>query len=1347
MAVEVGSAYVSVLPSFRGFGRATARELNAELGDVGRSAGQKVGRNFSAGLNQAGKSVSGFGRNLTLGLSAPLAAFGAQSFKTFAEFDKTMRQVGVQTGQSGKQLEGMSNLALKMGKDTSFSAKQAADAMLELAKGGLNEAQIRGGALQNTLTLAAAGGVELGEAAGYVANAMSAFGLSASKTSDITTALAGGANASTASVQSLGQGLAQSSAQARQAGLDLNDTVGVLALFDQYGVKGSDAGTSLKTMLQRLTPTTDAARKAMQQYGLSFTDSEGNFRSMGDIAQQLQTRLGGLSESQRSAALNTIFGSDASRAASILMDAGRAGVEKFTKATKDRSQAEKLAKANTSGASGAMEQFGGAVETLQITLAKRMAPAVTGAVKDLTGLVNKFSELSPATQDFILKASAAGIVAGPAFIAIGGAMRGISSTITGVTKAGTATVTAGRAAAGAAGRFRDGFMNSAAAASRFSGIAGTAGGIARKAFSGLQVAASVAGKGVLLLGRAFATAGAFMLANPIVLIVTAIVALGVALFVAYKKSETFRNIVNSALNSVAAAGKWLWTTILQPALNGIVAGFRAVGAAVSWVWSTILKPVFNFFKAAAQILFLVVATVLVTAFKFWASVVSAVWNGTIKPVFSAVGRLALWLWNSAIRPAFGFIRAAFGVLGNVAKVVFAGIKLQIRLAGAVFRWLYNNVVKPVFNGISAVLRWIWRTVIVGTFNGIKSAIRALAAVFRWLNTNVVKPVFNAISAAIKWAWNNVIKPQFNALKSGINSVGSFFRWLRDKVVVPVWNRIHGAIKSGWDKINGLFGLLKKGLGKVGEFFVKTRDGIVTSWNKIKNAVRKPIVAVVDTVINRGLINTWNTIAGKVGLKKYKLGKLKVPAFAEGGRIRGAGSGTSDSILARLSDEEFVVRAKQAKRHPRLLEAINRGQLDYDLPRFAKGGRVYPTYSRNANTYPGHRRAGAVDFPVPSGTRVGATEGGQVTRVRTLTGSYGRHMIVGHRGGWETLYAHLSRFVARAGQDVVANSHIANSGNTGNSTGPHLHFEAHKNGRSVSALGYLRGAAAGSGGIFGGIAEFIAGAWKKAKTAGEWAKNSVGQAVTDLKDNAVGLIKKFVGEPVKALLKKAGLGRTAGQFGHLAAGVPPKLVGYLGEAATNLAKKLKDPSGSSGLDGGTPGKNQAIARALLGNYGWGGGEWPALKRLWIKESGWNHKATNPSSGAYGIPQSLPGSKMRSAGADWRSNPETQIKWGLGYIRDRYGSPSRALSFHLGHNWYDSGGWMPAGSSVAVNGTRKPEAVLTARQWDAMESLARQGAEPPQVRVFIGDRELTDLVRVQVHDYDHRVARATRLGRRP
>lgn len=125
----------------------------------------------------------------------------------------------------------------------------------------------------------------------------------------------------------------------------------------------------------------------------------------------------------------------------------------------------------------------------------------------------------------------------------------------------------------------------------------------------------------------------------------------------------------------------------------------------------------------------------------------------------------------------------------------------------------------------------------------------------------------------------------------------------------------------------------------------------------------------------------------------------------------------------------------------------------------------------------------------------------------------------------------------------------------------------------------------------------------------------------------------------------------------------------GSPAATSSSTANSSADNGTATGGTPDQNRTLGKNLAASlYGWTGAEWDALLQLWNRESEWKTDADNPSSGAYGIPQSLPGSKMASAGADWKTNPATQIKWGLKYIKDRYGSPSAAMVHENSYNWY-------------------------------------------------------------------------------
>jgi hypothetical protein len=124
----------------------------------------------------------------------------------------------------------------------------------------------------------------------------------------------------------------------------------------------------------------------------------------------------------------------------------------------------------------------------------------------------------------------------------------------------------------------------------------------------------------------------------------------------------------------------------------------------------------------------------------------------------------------------------------------------------------------------------------------------------------------------------------------------------------------------------------------------------------------------------------------------------------------------------------------------------------------------------------------------------------------------------------------------------------------------------------------------------------------------------------------------------------------------------------GGASAAQAQSSQTSTSSTTSTTSTSNKNKSIARALVAARGWNKAQFRCLERLWTRESGWNHRAGNRSSGAYGIPQALPARKMASAGRDWRTNARTQIKWGLGYIKQRYGTPCRAWGHFQSHGWY-------------------------------------------------------------------------------
>lgn len=366
-----------------------------------------------------GEGITDLGRSMTLGLTVPIVAAGGAATSVAANFDDAMSQVQGALGGASADMDGLRNLALQLGADTVFSATESAQAMVELAKGGLTEAQIKGGALAASMDLAAAGQLNLADAAATTVQMMGSFGLGAGDATRIANALAGAANASSADVSDLTQAMSQCSAQASLAGWSLEDTAAALALFADHGVKGSDAGTSLKTMLQRLAAPTDQAAEAIAAYGLNIRDSNGKMKDISGIADELTGKLGSLSDAERDAALQTIFGSDASRAAAILMQSGSEGLAKYIAATNDATAAETMANAQKGELSWALENMGGAIESASIAFGTALAPAITAVAGVIGNVAEAFASLPAGVQTGIAVVLALVAALGPLLMVIG----------------------------------------------------------------------------------------------------------------------------------------------------------------------------------------------------------------------------------------------------------------------------------------------------------------------------------------------------------------------------------------------------------------------------------------------------------------------------------------------------------------------------------------------------------------------------------------------------------------------------------------------------------------------------------------------------------------------------------------------------------------------------------------------------------------------------------------------------------------------------------------------------------------------------------------------------------------
>lgn len=348
----------------------------------------------------ANTASSAMGTKLASAAKMGAAAVGAtlvyglyKAVSAGADFEKQMDSLGAVSNASAKEMSRLEKQALKLGQQTAFSASEAAEAQIELAKGGLKVKQILGGALPAALSLAAAGELELGDAASTTVNAMKLFGLQGRKAMEVADMLATAANRTTADVSDFAMALRQGGSVAKQAGYDLNQTITVLEALAEAGIKNSDAGTSMKTAFLQLLAPTEKQQTLMSKLNLDLIDSNGELKSAAGLSKQLQDALGGMTSAQRAANLKVLAGTDGFRTLSALYDAGPEKLNKLTQANNENGTANEIAKEKMDNLSGSLEQLSGAFETLAIRISKIINPAIRAAVDWLTGAVNALADI------------------------------------------------------------------------------------------------------------------------------------------------------------------------------------------------------------------------------------------------------------------------------------------------------------------------------------------------------------------------------------------------------------------------------------------------------------------------------------------------------------------------------------------------------------------------------------------------------------------------------------------------------------------------------------------------------------------------------------------------------------------------------------------------------------------------------------------------------------------------------------------------------------------------------------------------------------------------------------------
>lgn len=366
-------------------------------------------KTVASGMENTGRKSALIASGMTAAGLA-VAAFGVAAVKMAADFDQQMSTVQANTGATSAQMDQLRAAAIEAGASTVYSASDSADAINDLGKAGMSVTDILTGGLSGALNLAASDGMAVGDAAEYMANALSMFHLKGSQASQVADTLAAGAGKAVGNVSDFGEALNNCGAQANSFGMNVQETTGVLALFAQNGTIGAEAGTQLNSMLMKLAAPSAEASSTMKELGISAYDAQGHFVGMANFAGQLQKAEKNLTDEQRNQANATIFGSYAIKAANYLYEAGESGVNKWTKAVSESGYAAEQAAAKNNNLKGDLENLSGSMESLMISVGEGAQGPLRKMVQGLDTMVDAFAGLpSGAQQTIVVMASLAGV--------------------------------------------------------------------------------------------------------------------------------------------------------------------------------------------------------------------------------------------------------------------------------------------------------------------------------------------------------------------------------------------------------------------------------------------------------------------------------------------------------------------------------------------------------------------------------------------------------------------------------------------------------------------------------------------------------------------------------------------------------------------------------------------------------------------------------------------------------------------------------------------------------------------------------------------------------------------------
>ena len=759
-------------------------------------------------LEKAGDKIADVGTTLTTHVTVPIAAAGTAAVKTAADFDSAMSKVSAVSGATGDDLQALRDKAREMGAKTKFSASEAADAMNYMAMAGWKTGDMLEG-IEGIMNLAAASGEDLAITSDIVTDALTAFGLTAADSGHFADVLAAASSNANTNVSMMGETFKYCAPVAGSLGFSCEDTAQAIGLMANSGIKSTQAGTALRTIMNTLAGDVKICGDSIGEVEIATTNADGSMRDLNDILADCRSAFSQLSESEQANAAQSLVGKNAMSGFLALMNAAPGDIDKLQNAIATCSDevdgyngvTAKMAAVMQDNLAGQITILKSQLQELAISFGEILMPAIRAIVSKIQGLIDHFNALSPAAKETIVKIALVAAALGPLLVAVGKTIATVGKLMQLVSN--LPTMIAGAKAA-------------------FSSFGAVIGGISA----------------------------------PVVAVIAVVAALVAAFVHLWRTNEDFRNKITAIWEQIKSIFSGFCQGIVDR-INALGFDFKNITEVIKAVWDGLckfLKPVFegqfqqiaNIFKAVTNII-LSILDIFVGIFTGdW----SRVWDG-IKGIFAAV-------WNfikDTLKNTLNMICGIFGTdLGEV-KEFWVNVWTSIK---NFFVNIWNSItgfISGVLNGIKTFFETIWNG-IKGFFVSIWTAIYNSVSEKINLIKTVITVVWNAIHTAISTVLNaiwSVITTVWQTIYDFISPLLEAFRYLFETIfeaihviISRVMDWIHEKITTTWETITTVVTVIL--------------EAIRTFFETIWNAICTTISTVLDTT--KSVIETvWNAISG------------------------------------------------------------------------------------------------------------------------------------------------------------------------------------------------------------------------------------------------------------------------------------------------------------------------------------------------------------------------------------------------------------------------------------------------------------------------------------------------------